>query len=432
MSERYTQAEQSLMSPALIGTPTIDRSPQRRAEDELFLRLSTTIMTADNRRQVFSLAEHNIDWQRMVSLACAHGTFILVCQNLKDIAPELMGSVAILQNLENQRAVVALKNRQLAEELLKISSDFGAHNIEIIPYKGPVLALQAYGALDVRPFVDLDIIVARSQVADAQRLLFDFGYRPAPRTIGEVTMDLACSDIFQRLTFENTFVRPAQSRTQPVCQIDVHWEVAPPHTLSFDFDFLLRNCIEIELCGQKIRSLKPELMLIVLCAHGTKHKWTEMKWIVDVVELLRRNPELDWDEVYRIAARNRIAKKIDLALLICVAAFGTEIPKTIAEKIQKEGPLISLGARIMRCWFFEVMVDNLRNSWRVEMLTSDSALKCCTFLAHDLIQPSVPTYLKFPLPENLFPLYYFIHPALTVHNFIGARLRAGKPDNCKT
>lgn len=408
------------MPAARMKASTNNELAERPAEEKLLLQLSRTTLTADDRRQALLLFEHHVDWERLVNLGAAHGTLILIWQHLNALAPKLIETVSVLHDLKKYRPFVSMWNRQLAEELLTIYGNFRAHGIELIPYKGLVLAVQAYGDLEARYCIDLDILVPRGQAVAAMRLLSDLGYLPHQES--KISLELALSGILQKLTHEITFVRSARSSALPPNQIDLHWEVSPPHTLSLEFNYLLEHCTEIELCGQKIRSLKPELVLVTLCTHGTKHRWMQMRWIVDVVELLQRNPALDWEEVYRVACKHGISKKIDLALLLCSAAFGTKLPEPLSFRVQEQASLVALCETIIRCWLVdEVMADNLRNYWKVEMLTSDSVAKCWSFMMHEIFRPTVPTYLKYVLPEKLFPLYYLIHPALTIGQFIGAR-----------
>src|SRR3712207_8653927 len=37
--------------------------------------------------------------------------------------------------------------------------------------------------------------------------------------------------------------------------------------------------------------------LLILCVHGTKHIWGRLSWICDVAELLRTQPDMDWEYV---------------------------------------------------------------------------------------------------------------------------------------
>jgi hypothetical protein len=419
--ERAFVTENISMSVAQLEARRKRITSPREAENELLIRFSKTTLSADDHYRLRDLVAQDLDWQRITLIALyRHGTFALLGKHLKAIAPELMNH-PFVEAMEHRRAYLAVQNVQFAHELIELSKSLNARGIQVIPYKGPVLAVQAYGDLSLRPCLDLDIIVARSQVADVQRALGEFGYRPANENW---SMEFMCSNLFKRLTYENTFIRQAQHRTQPNYMVDVHWEVAPPHTLSFDFDYLLSNCIEVELCGQKIRSLRPELLLVVLCAHGTKHRWQEMKWLVDVVEIIRRSPGLDWDEVYKIAGRQGISRKIDLALLIGARAMQSELPQSIISRIQKEGYLNSLCERIVLSWTYDLLMsDNLKSYWAVEMHTCDSAAKRWTFITNELFQPTVSTYLEFPLPESLFPMYHVIQPVRTVFNSIAKQLK---------
>ena len=46
-----------------------------------------------------------------------------------------------------------------------------------------------------------------------------------------------------------------------------------------------------------VMGLCPEDLLILLCVHGSKHAWEQLKWTCDVAELVRRRPTLDWSRI---------------------------------------------------------------------------------------------------------------------------------------
>jgi putative nucleotidyltransferase-like protein len=57
--------------------------------------------------------------------------------------------------------------------------------------------------------------------------------------------------------------------------------------------------------GQTVMTLSPEDLLVYLCAHGAKHVWEKLIWIVDVAGLINRHSDPDWRSVCDLAARHR-------------------------------------------------------------------------------------------------------------------------------
>lgn len=124
------------------------------------------------------------------------------------------------------------------------------------------------------------------------------------------------SALFRRLAFEQTFSRRLEGGLVATSVIDVHWEVAPPFVMSFDFETLKQHTIEVDLFGRTIRTFSPELSIVLLCCHGTKHQWAMLKWIVDIAAVIQAHPGLNWQTVYDTASKFGVASKVDLALLL--------------------------------------------------------------------------------------------------------------------
>ena len=61
---------------------------------------------------------------------------------------------------------------------LRILEEFKSHGITVIPYKGPILAIQAYGNLAFREFDDLDIFIDQNDFLKIKNLLANLDYFP--------------------------------------------------------------------------------------------------------------------------------------------------------------------------------------------------------------------------------------------------------------
>ena len=68
------------------------------------------------------------------------------------------------------------RNLLLTAELCQILQTFEAAGIEAVPYKGPALAVYAYGNLALRRFVDLDILIRKADTLRAKELLTARGF----------------------------------------------------------------------------------------------------------------------------------------------------------------------------------------------------------------------------------------------------------------
>ncbi|MCA9471117.1 MAG: nucleotidyltransferase family protein [Nitrospira sp.] len=50
----------------------------------------------------------------------------------------------------------------------------------------------------------------------------------------------------------------------------------------------------------QVRSLRAEELLLILCVHGSKHVWEELKWVCDVTELIRAQ-QIGWMRLLQLA-----------------------------------------------------------------------------------------------------------------------------------
>jgi hypothetical protein len=105
-----------------------------------------------------------------------HGVIPLLYQSLSTTCPEAVPKTNLAQ-LRDYSHSNALHNLFLTKELLKLLNLFESHSIPAIPFKGPVLAVSAYGNLSLRQIGDLDILVRERDYHKAKELLLDQGHR---------------------------------------------------------------------------------------------------------------------------------------------------------------------------------------------------------------------------------------------------------------
>src|SRR6202035_517955 len=123
------------------------------------------------------VAFDRIDWRRVTFAAGSHGVLPLVYRQLKSadgVAPDA------LPPMRSEFYGNALNNLHLARELARLAGVLSRQSIEVIVFKGPVLALQAWGDVALRQFNDLDLLVHPAEAARAVEGLLAAGYGALP------------------------------------------------------------------------------------------------------------------------------------------------------------------------------------------------------------------------------------------------------------
>jgi hypothetical protein len=252
--------------------------------NELLLNCARTKASPERIR---SLTETRIDWNYFFLLARRHAVVPLVYRQLKQIVPQ--ADLALFKQHYQENSA---RNAVLAAELCRLIELFANSGIEAIPYKGPILSLFAYDDLALRRFVDLDVIIKKSDFARARDLLLVDNYALSkPLTLDQ-------QELLLRTQHNLQF---AKDNRQLI--VELHWEVAPHlFASSVQGETLWRNLVPFELNGTRMKTLSADDLLFSLCVHGSRHLWERLGWICDVAELISRR-SLDWGMLLDRAAK---------------------------------------------------------------------------------------------------------------------------------
>jgi Uncharacterised nucleotidyltransferase len=120
--------------------------------------------------RVRTLVTGGVDWQTLLQAAGDHGVTPLVCSQVLTHFGELVPT-KWRTRMRRSLAECAQRNLYMTGEMFRLASQYRAAGILAVPYKGPLLATQAYGNLAMRQFSDLDFAIRQRDLPRAAALL---------------------------------------------------------------------------------------------------------------------------------------------------------------------------------------------------------------------------------------------------------------------
>jgi len=326
----------------------------------------------------------------------------LLYHNLSSIAPEALPPSALAQ-LRGYFYANARYCFHLIHELLELLDLFHAHGIPAIPYKGPVLAASIYGNPLLRQAGDLDILVPEGDVPQARRLLLARGYT---QTWPQIPLSASQEAAHLRAKYDIKFTH----RTSGVT-VELHWSITPKY-IAFPPDprILWDHLEHTYLTSKEVPSFPPEDLLLLLCAHGANHCWVRLGWLCDIAELIRAEPDLDWERVLAKARLWRAERMLFIGLTLAHDLLEAALPKAILREARSDGTASSLAVQVSKRfvsapmgWLgpFEEPLFHLRMREHLR----DQVWYCLHMAA-----PTVKDWAFVRLPASLSFLYYLIRP----------------------
>jgi hypothetical protein len=345
------------------------------------------------------LAAAEVDWEYLFRLARRHSVVPLLYVQLERHASDLVPQEKLAE-LKRHYLENAARNTILTAELCGLITSFADAGIEAIPYKGPVLALFAYDDLALRRFVDLDVIVKKTDVLKAREVVLAQGFTPSK------SLSLSQQELLLRTQHNLQF-----SRDNHRLIVELHWEVAPHLFAStVDADTLWQNLVTIHLNGTEVKTLSADDLLFSLCIHGSRHLWERLGWICDVAELISRH-EVDWNALLNRAANADSERMFLLGLYLAEQLLDAPLPVEVKQRCDADERIPLLA---------ETIIEHLFNGTTHVPATSREIFKYnlgvrktvgarARYLLH-MLRPTDSDLGARELPAKLSFAYYLMRP----------------------
>jgi putative nucleotidyltransferase-like protein len=407
---------------------------QRRREAILLLQCARTRPQPVALQKASEMLKQSIDWDYFIQEAYRHGIASLVFWNLSRLGTSQIPE-EWLKQVQLAFSTIARWNLSLTGKLVELLNDFAQHEIRALPFKGPALAAYAYGNISLRQFCDLDILISREDFYRAKDLLQQRGY--------EVRKQLSIMEEQQHLRSHHDYEFVSRSDG---AVIDIQWGVTErSFRFPIDFNQVWTDRSSNVMAGATICNISLEDLLLLLCVHGTKHQWGQLKWVCDIAELVDSYGEkADWRKLIRRARAQGGERMLLLGLLLSHSLLGAVLPENMLESIHSDSTVKKLGDTIA-CRLLSKQTSSDCNEpmrdyhafffWRVRERFNDKVAIAYRYSPEYLLMAVLPNrkdYALINLPRFLWLGYYLVRPIRLAWQTWTSFVRQGQSSRKKT
>jgi len=153
-----------------------------------------------------------------------------------------------------------------------------------------------------------------------------------------------------------------------------------------------------------VLALSPENLLLVLCIHGSKHRWNRLVWLSDIAEIIQQHADLDWDCAVRQARVHRAERMLLLGLSLTHTVFGTALPKNITVRLTEDKSVVSLNRQVCQTLIRGSETGEL--AAHVFLIrTRELWIDKIRYILRFILTPTSVEWSLVRLPKIFFPLY---------------------------
>jgi hypothetical protein len=262
---------------------------------------------ASQSSHIEQLCSEGVRWDEFLALIRRHQVPSLAYKTLRtERIPR-----EVLRELKGLSASACAAALHTAAELARLSRAFAQNGIAVMPLKGVMLSIQLFGDPATRHPGDLDLMVKPEDFDRAVDLLVSLGYRSKlTRPMQELVRahGYECSYWHDRLQL----------------LVDVHW--TQERWTAPQISELWTHCRNTSWMGIDLQILEGDALLLFLCDHGSRHKWSRIKWLGDVAMLFSRPRSSPWTTLFDMAARFGLEQTLAETAELVESWYGVEIP----------------------------------------------------------------------------------------------------------
>ena len=341
------------------------------------------------------------DWNQFIELARHHRVFPTINRKLQSMAaPAVPAFLVGLFKRDYYRNT--LQMLALSGEIEQLAKQLGDQGIRALFLKGPVIAADLYGDVSLRTSCDLDILIPIEKLEQAEKLLESLGY---------VKDDYIVSVLndWRWRHHHTSFLHPKTD-----VKVELHWRMNPGPGKEPGFDELWERKRKSALINRPIYYLGREDLFLFLTAHGARHGWSRLRWLLDIKQLVRQ--PIDWPALTALMKKYHYSHLAGQALLLA-NAFLSEPLRDEMRAMTGSRKAQALASETL--FYLERSVNlhspplpkEVERYHKRHLFRQQSLPHKLLFMA-SLLHPYPEDTLTLPLPKSLHLLYFPLRPFL--------------------
>jgi hypothetical protein len=388
-------------------------------EKQLLLCCARTRVQPEVAEQIHKLIAQPLDWPYLLSEATENSITPLLEEQLCAVVPGAIPPEYSAQ-LKNASRANTVRCLFMTAELNKIFELFESQGIQSIPYKGPVLAQQAYGDITLREFEDLDIILRQHDLPRAHEIMLSLGYEAKFPWI--LSPGAAASLVPGEYNY-----RAVERRIM----VELHTEMTLRHfPVIPSLDDFSQRLVKVELNGRAVQTFRPEDALPILCIHGSKDFWERISWVADISELVQAHPQLDWDAVRRRAGSLKGQRMLHLGLTLAARLLDAPMPQEVLQAATADAVVATVAREVeKRLLSRELLPLDAAGRFHFRRRLVPGAVAGWRYAIRLAVVPAEEDWMMVRLPALLAPLYIALRPLRLLRKYGWTSRRAARPSS---
>ncbi len=304
-------------------------------EMELMIILASPIIDEEAEKKLALLTNREFNWDFFCHLGQYHGVIPLLYKKMQQLDLKRMPSF-VKKYFQKEYQANALRVMGFTGELIRMTKIMEAQKVRLLAIKGPALAEQIYGDITARLTSDLDLLVAREDFWQAEKLLLQEGYQ-------RIEPDFNVTAKQMRNLMRQIYHFQYYHQQKQIC-VELHWQISLEEFYQTKFNELWNRKSIINKAEHQFYTLSPEDSFLYLALHGAYNSWPQLRMIMDVGRVLQNN-NLNWELLVRKAKINGVLEMVVQAVSLAGLVFELSLPEVFRKYVasQKIDWLVQFG-----------------------------------------------------------------------------------------
>ncbi len=280
------------------------------------------------KKRIATILSEKLDWDYIYMIANAHGILGLLYKNLESYKNKVYIPPHILKNLEKYYHTTAYRNLVFTYEFDKIIACFNNKDINIMPLKGIDFIRHLYNNLGFRSFSDIDFLVEKKNIPQAEQILFNMDYKRKKERARK-----------DERHFHSIYW---QHKRGMLIFLELHWDIDFQDS---PFSIRIADCWDrAELIRNNDNFFYRQSLedcIIFNAFHifrEDQFKILPLKNFCDLFELIKKyNNTIKWNEIAKISETYNVTRPVFVVLLLLQELFHINVPLELTRVLCSQG-----------------------------------------------------------------------------------------------